>query len=82
MNSIPYERELYYCSSCGKVNLHWGDCWSCGYDSLTPKSEIKRLYEASKAALDTIERFQIADYMQYGQLTRDIEEAERRNWEG
>jgi predicted ATP-dependent serine protease len=74
-------KELYFCDACGKVNLRWGHCWSCGYDDLTPKSEIQKMYETSKNALEKIEKFQVDDFMQDGRLTREIQEAERRNWE-
>jgi hypothetical protein len=75
------EPELYYCTSCGSINLHCGDCWCCGYDDLTPKSEIQKLYDNCKVALEKIAKFQVEDFLQHGQLTRNIQEAERRNWE-
>jgi hypothetical protein len=74
-------KELYFCGACEKVNLRWGHCWSCGCDDLTPKLDIQRMYETSKNALEKIEKFQVDDFMQDGRLTREIQEAERRNWE-
>lgn len=76
------EPELYYCDSCGSVNLHYGHCWSCGYDDLTPKSEIQQTYDSCRVALEKIAKFQVDDFMQHGQLTRNIQEAEKRNWGG
>ena len=73
--------EVYICGRCEAINLHWGDCYKCGYDDLTPKTEVIAMYNRSKTLLEKIQKFEYADQMRKGGLTREIQEAEKRNWE-
>ncbi len=78
---MSMNNHLYICDKCGSINLHWGHCWSCGYDDLTPEAELQKLYDLSRTALEKFEKFKDDDFMYDGRLTREIEEAEKRNWE-